>query len=116
MCQNGLPFAPNLVTSKQTWTPIHSHLCKYTGNGGQFKSILRVAIWENETQNGKRHNVTISRLYKDGDFLASSPNVITLPVSPAIAQTAAELRATTKLKTPDAIQLATALEYRAAPS
>ena len=28
---------------------------------------IRAAIWENETQNGTRHNVTISRLYKDGD-------------------------------------------------
>ena len=28
---------------------------------------IRAAIWENETQNGTRFNVTISRLYKDGD-------------------------------------------------
>ena len=28
---------------------------------------VRAAIWENETQNGTRHNVTLSRLYKDGD-------------------------------------------------
>lgn len=28
---------------------------------------IRAAIWENETQNGTRHNVTISRIYKDGD-------------------------------------------------
>lgn len=28
---------------------------------------IRAAIWENETQNGMRHNVTLSRLYKDGD-------------------------------------------------
>jgi hypothetical protein len=28
---------------------------------------IRAAIWENETQNGSRHNVTFSRLYKDGD-------------------------------------------------
>ncbi|MCA9259455.1 MAG: hypothetical protein KDA61_09660 [Planctomycetales bacterium] len=28
---------------------------------------VRAAIWENETQNGTRHNVTVSRLYKDGD-------------------------------------------------
>jgi hypothetical protein len=28
---------------------------------------IRAAIWENETQNGTRHNVTVSRLYKDGD-------------------------------------------------
>jgi len=28
---------------------------------------IRAAIWENETQNGTRHNVTVARLYKDGD-------------------------------------------------
>ena len=28
---------------------------------------IRAAVWENSTQNGMRHNVTISRLYKDGD-------------------------------------------------
>ncbi|MCY2994301.1 MAG: hypothetical protein NTY19_41475 [Planctomycetota bacterium] len=28
---------------------------------------IRAAIWENETQNGPRHNVTFSRLYKDGE-------------------------------------------------
>ena len=26
---------------------------------------VRAAIWENDTENGKRHNVTVSRLYKD---------------------------------------------------
>jgi len=60
----------------------------------------------------KRGDERLAHAYND--FLVSSPNVATLPVSPAIAQTAAELRATTKLKTPDAIQLATALEYQAA--
>jgi hypothetical protein len=28
---------------------------------------IKAAIWANETENGVRHNVTISRLYKDGD-------------------------------------------------
>ena len=28
---------------------------------------IRAAIWQNDTENGTRHNVTISRLYKDGD-------------------------------------------------
>ena len=28
---------------------------------------IRAAIWENPTDNGVRHNVTISRLYKDGE-------------------------------------------------
>jgi hypothetical protein len=28
---------------------------------------VRAAIWQNETEAGVRHNVTFSRLYKDGD-------------------------------------------------
>lgn len=28
---------------------------------------IRASVWENETDAGIRHNVTVSRLYKDGD-------------------------------------------------
>ena len=28
---------------------------------------IKAAIWENETQNGLRHNVTLTRIYKDGN-------------------------------------------------
>lgn len=28
---------------------------------------IKAAIWENESPNGTRHNVTLSRLYKDGE-------------------------------------------------
>lgn len=28
---------------------------------------IRAAIWENETQNGTRYNVTLRRLYRDGE-------------------------------------------------
>ena len=28
---------------------------------------IRAAVWENETENGKRHTVTLSRLYKDDE-------------------------------------------------
>ncbi len=28
---------------------------------------IKAAIWQNDTDNGYRHNVTFSRLYKDGD-------------------------------------------------
>ena len=43
------------------------------------------------------------------DILLSSPNIKTISVSPHTAQVAGELRATHKLKTPDAIQAATAI-------
>lgn len=41
--------------------------------------------------------------------LLNSPNVLTLPIDSTIAHRAAELRARFNLRTPDAIQLATAL-------
>lgn len=28
---------------------------------------VKATIWENRTEQGTRHNVTVSRLYKDGD-------------------------------------------------
>lgn len=28
---------------------------------------IKAAIWENETSAGTRHNVTVSRIYRDGD-------------------------------------------------
>jgi hypothetical protein len=28
---------------------------------------IKAAIWENSTENGTRHNVTLTRLYKEGD-------------------------------------------------
>ncbi len=29
--------------------------------------FVKVLVWENETSNGTRYNVTAARLYKDGD-------------------------------------------------
>ena len=29
--------------------------------------VVKAAIWANDTDNGVRHNVTVSRIYKDGD-------------------------------------------------
>ena len=33
---------------------------------------IKAAIWENETQQGTRFNVTVQRIYKDGDEWKSS--------------------------------------------
>ena len=42
------------------------------------------------------------------EILLNSPNLRTIPASPQIATDAAQLRATLRLRTPDAIQVATA--------
>jgi predicted nucleic acid-binding protein len=53
-------------------------------------------------------NVTLAEQYRD--ILLNQNSLITASVSPAIAERAAQLRATYNLRTPDAIQLATAIE------
>ncbi len=47
--------------------------------------------------------------HRYNDILLSSPNILLAPVTLGIAQAAAEMRARHYLKTPDSIQLATAL-------
>ena len=34
--------------------------------------LIKATVWENDTQNGTRHNVTVTRLYKDGDVWKDS--------------------------------------------
>jgi predicted nucleic acid-binding protein len=53
-------------------------------------------------------NVELARHYRD--ILFDQENLVTLPVSPAIAEVAAQLRAARNLRTPDAIQIATAIQ------
>lgn len=59
----------------------------------------------------KHGNESLAHEYND--ILLSSPNILTVPVTAATTQVAAELRATGRLKTPDAIQLATAINHHA---
>jgi len=53
-----------------------------------------------------------SLAHQYNDILLSSPHISTVPVTPAIVQIAAEIRATMNLKTPDSIHLATAVHHR----
>jgi hypothetical protein len=51
------PFDPEMENEEMSKKPVHEIRL------GRIKA----AIWENETENGSRHNVTITRLYKDDD-------------------------------------------------
>jgi predicted nucleic acid-binding protein len=53
-------------------------------------------------------NTELARQYRD--IVLDQENLITLPVSIEIAEVAAQLRATQNLRTPDAIQIATAMQ------
>ena len=54
-----------------------------------------------------------SLAHQYNDILLTSSNISTVPVTPAIAQIAAEFRAEHGLKVPDAIQLAAAVTHHA---
>lgn len=34
--------------------------------------LVKASIWRNETKSGERHNVTVSRLYRNGDIWKES--------------------------------------------
>jgi hypothetical protein len=34
--------------------------------------LVKACIWQNQTRSGKRHNVTVVRLYRDGDVWRES--------------------------------------------
>jgi predicted nucleic acid-binding protein len=53
-------------------------------------------------------NTELARQYRD--IVLDQENLITLPVSIEIAEVAAQLRATQNLRTPDAIQIASAMQ------
>lgn len=58
----------------------------------------------------KANNLLIQQTYRS--FLTTTAILEVAPVSRRILEAAAQLRATTKLKLPDAIHLATALQYQ----
>lgn len=59
----------------------------------------------------RNHDEGLAHEYQD--ILLNAANITTVPVTPITAQVAAELRAESRLKTPDAIHLATALNHQA---
>lgn len=58
----------------------------------------------------KTQNLSIQQTYRA--FLTTTPTLEVAPISRTVLTEAAQLRATTKLKLPDAIHLATAMQYQ----
>ncbi len=79
---------------------------------GQFSLVTSVVtLLEVMVQPIRSGDEALAKDYQD--ILLHGNNITTLPVTLTIAQVAAELRAESRLKTPDAIHLATALEHQA---
>ena len=67
-----------------------------------------ITLTEVLTQPLQTNNHAVVAEYRS--LLLDSENLFLIPVTPAVAERAAELRATYQLRTPDAIQIAAALE------
>jgi len=53
------------IAKRQTYGP--SHTTNRKPIHGIRMGRIKAAIWQNETDNGIRYNVTVGRLYKDGE-------------------------------------------------
>jgi predicted nucleic acid-binding protein len=109
----GLDTAPLIyyIEDHPTYAPLLAPFFEVVRAGETRIVTSTVTLLEVLVHPLKRGDERLAHEYND--ILLSSPHVFTVPVTPATAQTAAELRATGKLKTPDAILLATALNHRA---
>ncbi len=77
-------------------------------NQGEFTVITSVVtIAEALVYPLRQGNTTLAQQYRD--ILFNSQGLTTIEVVPVIAETAAQLRADYNLRTPDAIQMATAI-------
>ena len=81
---------------------------KFNDDGGFTLLTTTITLPEVLVKPLREGNVAVAQQYRD--VLTSAPNIEILDVSTSIAETAAHLRATYSLKTPDSIQLAAALE------
>jgi predicted nucleic acid-binding protein len=80
---------------------------------GEFSVVTSaITVAEVLVQPLRSNNVALAQQYRD--ILLNSNELTVIDVSPAIAEIAARLRAERNLRTPDAIQLATAIDAGAA--
>jgi Fe-S-cluster containining protein len=61
------PNRSHPIFSSDTGEPIMANDAKKRPVHEVRLGRIKAAVWQNETENGTRHNVTISRLYRDGD-------------------------------------------------
>jgi predicted nucleic acid-binding protein len=109
----GLDTAPLIyyIEDHPTYAALLAPFFEAVRSGETRLVTSTVTILEVLVQPLKHGDESLAHEYND--ILLSSPHILTVPVTPATAQTAAELRVTSKLKTPDAIHLATAINHRA---
>jgi predicted nucleic acid-binding protein len=76
---------------------------------GEFRAITStLTLTEVLVHPLRSNNLELARQYRD--IILDSENLLTIPISVEISEIAARLRATSNLRTPDALQIATALQ------
>ncbi|MFV2073836.1 MAG: type II toxin-antitoxin system VapC family toxin [Thermoanaerobaculales bacterium] len=108
----GLDTAPLIyfIEQRQDYVDVVRPFFKAVARGDCQVVTSTVTLLEVLVHPLRRGDESLAQKYND--ILLSSPNITTVPVTPIIAQEAAQLRADHSLKTPDAIQVATALGRR----
>lgn len=106
----GLDTAPLIYFIEQNETYIELvHAFFQAMNQGEFQVVTStLTLTEVLVHPLRSGNVNLAGQYRD--IVLDQENLTTVPVSTEIAEVAAQLRATHNLRTPDAIQIATATQ------
>jgi predicted nucleic acid-binding protein len=110
----GLDTAPLIYLIEQNLTYLERVRAFFIAmNQGEFQIVAStLVLTEVLVHPFRADNAELAREYRDIVF--NQANLTILPVSSAIAERAAQLRAKRNLRTPDAIQIATVLQANAA--
>ena len=106
----GLDTAPLIYFMEQNLTYLETVRAFFQGmSQGEFQVVTStVTLTEILVHPLRTGNTELAQQYRD--ILLDQENLTTFPVSPGIAELAAQLRAMQNLRTPDAIQIATAIQ------
>lgn len=106
----GLDTAPLIYLIEQNQTYLELVRAFFEAmNRGEFQVVTStLTLTEVLVHPLRSNNLALATRYRD--IILDQENLMLLPVSVEVAEIAAELRATQNLRTPDAIQIATAIQ------
>lgn len=109
----GIDTAPLIyfIEQRQPYVDVLRPFFQSVENGDIQVVTSAVTLLEVLVHPIRNHDEGLAQEYQD--ILLNATNITTVPVTPITAQIAAELRAESRLKTPDAIHLATAMNHQA---
>lgn len=99
------------IEGHSVYKPVLAPLFTFNDQSGFVFVTSTITLLEVLVKPLREGKTIIAKQYRD--TITNAPGVEIIDMSTAVAETAARLRATYNLKTPDSIQLATALEAKA---